>query len=70
MARHPIEGNVKNILAWFLTSLAISVAAGAQPGRFAVKEELVGYWEMVPIPDAEKMNQVNPWLIAYQWSAC
>lgn len=40
-------------------------------GRFAKKEELVGYWKLVPIPSefAQKVNKVNPWPLPYQWFA-
>ena len=51
----------------FLMSLIISSAAEAQPGLFAVKSELVGYWEMIPIPNAAEVNKTNPWPTAYQW---
>jgi len=57
----------KKVLVSLLAALFISLAADAQPGRFAGKQELVGYWEMIPIPNAEKINKVNPWPAAYQW---
>lgn len=55
--------------ALLLISVMISSAAEAQPGRFAVKSEIIGYWEMIPLPDAEaaKVNKVDPWPVTYQW---
>lgn len=58
---------MKVIPVLLLLSLTISSAAEAQPGGFAAKGELVGYWEMIPIPNAAKVNKTNPWPIAYQW---
>lgn len=40
-------------------------------GRFAKKEEIVGYWKLVTLhPDlSQKINKVNPWPLPYQWFA-
>lgn len=32
-------------------------------------KDLIGYWKMVPIPNADKVNKVNPWPQPYQWVA-
>ncbi len=60
---------MKVIPVVLLMSIIVCAAADAQPGRFAVKSELVGYWEMIPLPtsNAAKVNKTNPWPIAYQW---
>jgi hypothetical protein len=60
---------MKAMPALLLMSLIINSAAEAQPGRFVVESELIGYWEMIPLPevDATKVNKVDPWPVAYQW---
>jgi hypothetical protein len=58
---------MKVIPVLLLVSLIIGSAAEAQPGRFAAKSELIGYWEMIPIPNAAEVNKTNPWPIACQW---
>lgn len=56
-----------------ILAIALGVVVGsatlAEPGRFATRGELIGYWEMIPIPNAEEINQVDPWPTPYQWFA-
>ncbi|OGX06710.1 MAG: hypothetical protein A2Z88_09540 [Omnitrophica WOR_2 bacterium GWA2_47_8] len=33
--------------------------------RFAQKEDVIGLWEMIPVP--AEFNRVNPWPMPYQW---
>ncbi len=58
----------QRVLATILGSLVAS-ASLAQPGQFATKKDVVGYWEMIPIPAAKEINQVDPWPMPYQWFA-
>jgi hypothetical protein len=62
---------MKRSLALLLAVFAVASVAQAQPGRFATKEELVGFWEMIPLPadSAKKLNKVDPWPMTYQWFA-
>jgi hypothetical protein len=39
------------------------------PGRFATKDDVIGFWKMLPLKSPEKVNKVNPWPLPYQWFA-
>ncbi|MCX5863772.1 MAG: hypothetical protein NTW42_01685 [Deltaproteobacteria bacterium] len=45
--------------------------SNSEVGRFAKKEEIVGYWKLVTLPHdlSQKINKVNPWPLPYQWFA-
>jgi len=37
--------------------------AGGPP----TKQELVGFWKMIELPNKAELNKVNPWPLPYQW---
>ena len=41
--------------------------AQSEMGGFATKEQLIGFWEMVPLANAKSINKVDPWPQPYQW---
>lgn len=51
----------------FVLGVVVASASLGQPGQFATKQDVIGYWEMIPIPDAEEINKVDPWPMPYQW---
>jgi hypothetical protein len=43
-----------------------STSEGAEPGRTATCDELIGFWKLVPLNDAS-INEVDPWPLPFQW---
>ena len=59
------------LLPFFLLLISLNVVSQDQnnkssAGGPATAQELIGYWEMIPLPNP-KMNKVNPWPQNYQW---
>ena len=50
-----------------LAVLIGAACAGQPPGRFATTQDVMGFWEMLPLNNAEHVNKVNPWPLPYQW---
>ncbi len=61
------------ILSLFVASCSDSPDSntGEDIGRYAQEEEIVGFWELVPLPAnvSDLLNKTNPWPLPYQWFA-
>ncbi len=61
------------IVCFFVASCSESPTSTTdqQFGRYAHEGEIVGFWELVPLPANvfDILNKVNPWPLPFQWFA-
>jgi hypothetical protein len=63
---------MKKTILIFLTFISFSVFGQknkSEAGGAPKLSELIGFWKKVEIPNADKLNTVNPWPQKYQWFA-
>lgn len=51
----------------FIVCLSVTYAGAEDLGGFAEPEEIIGIWEMIPLPFEQRINNVNPWPAKYQY---
>lgn len=57
------------ILLTFISFTVFGQETKPEVGGPPKLSELIGFWKMVEIPNAEKLNSENPWPQKYQWFA-